>query len=144
MGRNFPARLPLRKSKQTRFCWHFSSWRATAAPPTLRTRITELWSRPNPPQQRDAHPWLQIWKKNKLFKDIIQASLKIHIQHTEEDRYCNHRMPVIGCRRLKHQQPDQREFKRSPDCVPQKSRKTPVKGYAEAKILTTSFQSCET
>ena len=49
---HFAVRIPLRNVKQTRFCWLFSSWRATAIAPTSTTTLTKFQNCLNPSRQQ--------------------------------------------------------------------------------------------
>ena len=71
--------------KQTRFCWPFSSWRATVTPPTSTITLTKIGIRLNLSKQQ-CPPLTGKHKKIELFEDLFQTSLKIHNQLTEEDK----------------------------------------------------------
>ena len=49
---SFAKKTPLRKLKQTRFCWPPSSWRPTATPPTSTTTLTEFHNCLSPSRQK--------------------------------------------------------------------------------------------
>ena len=42
VNRNSAARTPLRRSKQTKFCWPFSSWQITTILRTFKITLTEI------------------------------------------------------------------------------------------------------
>ena len=82
-------------------------------------------------------------EKFELFEDVFQTSLKIHNQLTEEDKinYFHSLMRGDALQTQKYREPQQRESGRNSDCIPQEICQTPVNGYRETQISTTSLQS---
>ena len=58
---NFAVNLPLRQLKQTRFCWHFNNWQATATLPISIANLTESQIAQFH-HNNNAHLWREIRK----------------------------------------------------------------------------------
>ena len=85
VNRNSARKTPLRRLRQTKFCWRFSSWQTTTIPANFQNNINRISKLPK------SHTTTILTfdgksEKFELFEDLLQASLKIHNNLTEEDR----------------------------------------------------------
>ena len=82
---NSAVKTPLRRLRQIKFCWSFSSWQTTTILQSSIENITRISSLPK--SLTTTMPTFDGKSGNfELFEDVFQKSLKIHNQLTEENR----------------------------------------------------------
>ena len=93
VSHNSASRTPLRRLKQTRIFWPFSSWRATAPPQTSTTALTEVQNCPNPSRPQSP-PSTKSHKNLKSLKICSKPVTKLTIssQERRKNKYFHYLM----------------------------------------------------
>ena len=78
-------RTPRGILKQTRFCWPFNNWQASAFVPTSTKKVTGN-SKPPKFLTMTVHTFDRKSEKSQMLEDLFQTSLRIHNQLTEQDK----------------------------------------------------------